>query len=333
MPPISLTKLLFVLSFVCASLMPQMGALGDNWYDCESNDPDLNVQGCTRIIQQNSSQDTPKDIGRAYFKRGKAYTDKKLYDLAIADFDRASRRNPADTEAIKARADAIRMRGIRTAQATVAPSCPAGYVFSGGQCVRSAVPAPTCPAGYIFSGGQCVVGTAATPPIRTAPVRPAPTVNLALELQTQLKRIGCLTGQVDGVWGDSSRTALARFASQAGLGLGREPSQQAIDEARNTAVRYCQSVRQAKPTRKPRRKKRRVSGSNDFADLDCNDLWYARNGLFAEYGLCFKTARGRKAFHNVNYPNVCSPPFGKLPASAKSDVAQIKRVERQKSCG
>lgn len=53
---------------------------------------------------------------------------------------------------------------------SVAPSCPAGYVFSGGQCIRDATPAPTCPAGYVFSGGQCVRDTVATP----APV-PAPT--------------------------------------------------------------------------------------------------------------------------------------------------------------
>ena len=38
----------------------------------------------------------------------------------------------------------------------VAPSCPVGFVLSGGQCVRSASPAPSCPAGFVFSGNQCV---------------------------------------------------------------------------------------------------------------------------------------------------------------------------------
>jgi hypothetical protein len=76
-----------------------------------------------------------------------------------------------------------------------------------------------------------------------------------------------------------------------------------------------------------------VSAQNDFADLDCNDLWYARNQLFAHYGHCFKSARGKAAFHNKpDYPNVCKPPHGKLPANAAVDVASIKQVERSKGC-
>lgn len=39
---------------------------------------------------------------------------------------------------------------------TVAPSCPSGYIFRGGQCERNAAPTPSCPAGFAFMGGQCV---------------------------------------------------------------------------------------------------------------------------------------------------------------------------------
>jgi hypothetical protein len=81
-------------------------------------------------------------------------------------------------------------------------------------------------------------------PIRRAAPRPAP-VDLATPLQTELKRIGCLTGRVDGIWGRGSRAALKRFSDQAGLRLGSEPSQQAIDEARRTDVGYCRPVRVA----------------------------------------------------------------------------------------
>lgn len=77
-----------------------------------------------------------------------------------------------------------------------------------------------------------------------------------------------------------------------------------------------------------------VSAQNDFADLDCNDLWYARNQLFAHYGHCFTSARGKAAFHNhpTEYPNVCKPPYGRLPANAAADVAAIKQVEGAKGC-
>lgn len=77
-----------------------------------------------------------------------------------------------------------------------------------------------------------------------------------------------------------------------------------------------------------------VSAQNDFANLDCNDLWYARNQLYAHYGHCFTTARGKAAFHNhpTEYPNVCKPPYGKLPADATADVAAIKQVEARKNC-
>ena len=45
----------------------------------------------------------------------------------------------------------------------VAPSCPAGYVLSSGQCVRDEAPVPSCPSGFIFTNGQCVRNVVATP--------------------------------------------------------------------------------------------------------------------------------------------------------------------------
>lgn len=48
--------------------------------------------------------------------------------------------------------------GAPQTSTNVAPSCPAGFVLSGGQCVRQATsaPTPTCPAGFVYSRGQCV---------------------------------------------------------------------------------------------------------------------------------------------------------------------------------
>jgi tetratricopeptide (TPR) repeat protein len=231
-PPMSLTRLLFVFAFACASLVPHSGALGDDWYDCESDNLDLKLQGCTRIILRNSNQDSLKSIGRAYFKRGSAYSEKKFNDLAIADYEKAIRLNPSDTEAIKARADALRKRDAGTAAASAQPT----------------TVVPSCPADHDFFGGQCLA-IAARAPIRTAPKRTKP-----------------------------------------------------------------------------------VPSKNGFANLDCKDLWYARNGLYADQGYCFKTARGKAAFHNAAYPNVCKPPHGKLPADWEATVAEIKQAERHRGC-
>lgn len=88
----------------------------------------------------------------------------------------------------------------------------------------------------------------AAPPIRTAP---PPPVDLATPLQRELKRIGCLTGRVDGVWGRGSQKALQSFAQRAGLNLGSEPSQNALNEARRRLTGFC-PVRVAPKRTKPK---------------------------------------------------------------------------------
>lgn len=63
--------------------------------------------------------------------------------------------------------------------------------------------------------------------------------SLASELQSELKRLGCLGGRVDGIWGSGSRRALARFADQAGLSLDSEPTQEALEAAKNADSARC----------------------------------------------------------------------------------------------
>ncbi len=75
------------------------------------------------------------------------------------------------------------------------------------------------------------------------PVYPRPTVSLAYPLQSELKRLGCLPGRVDGIWGRGSRAALLRFSRQARLRLGSEPSQNALNVARRTPSGYCPPIR------------------------------------------------------------------------------------------
>lgn len=78
----------------------------------------------------------------------------------------------------------------------------------------------------------------------TSQPQPEP-ADLAYPLQAELKRIGCLTGLVDGIWGRGSRAALTRFGQLSGLNLGTEPSQRALTEARNRQAGYCPVVTQA----------------------------------------------------------------------------------------
>ena len=75
------------------------------------------------------------------------------------------------------------------------------------------------------------------------PVYQPPAASLAYPLQSELKRLGCLPGRVDGVWGRGSRAALRRFSRQARLRLGSEPSQNALNVARRTPSGYCPPVR------------------------------------------------------------------------------------------
>ena len=61
---------------------------------------------------------------------------------------------------------------------------------------------------------------------------------------------------------------------------------------------------------------------------NCDELWYARNAIFADKGYCFKTRRARSVFGAA-----CFPPYGKLSAAEQRQVARIKRRERQLGCG
>jgi peptidoglycan hydrolase-like protein with peptidoglycan-binding domain len=86
--------------------------------------------------------------------------------------------------------------------------------------------------------------TRATPPPPT-PAGPSATGNgeLVRALQRELKRVGCLVGEADGVWGEQSRAALRSFVRSAKLGIaGDEPSAAALDAASAKQARVCPLV-------------------------------------------------------------------------------------------
>lgn len=71
----------------------------------------------------------------------------------------------------------------------------------------------------------------------------------------------------------------------------------------------------------------RGSGSDYYAGLNCNGLWYERNAIFARFGYCFESARARATFGAG-----CFAPYGRLPANMKRVVDHIKAIERRRGC-
>lgn len=73
-------------------------------------------------------------------------------------------------------------------------------------------------------------------------------------------------------------------------------------------------------------------GTSLATPTSCEDLWYARNLIFARRGYCFKSARGQAAFGHMD----CIPGLaaGDVPLSAseKDEVNYIRSLERQNGC-
>jgi hypothetical protein len=80
-------------------------------------------------------------------------------------------------------------------------------------------------------------------PPAIAPAAPAENKELARALQRELKRVGCLDADADGVWGDKSRTALKDFARHANVSVGgEEPNVALLDAAQSRKSRVCPLV-------------------------------------------------------------------------------------------
>ena len=88
--------------FVCACALLAGSAAAqsrdENLARCEGNDPDLEISGCTALIQP--GQETTENLATAFFNRGNAYDNKGQHDRAVQDFHQAIRLNPTDAVAI-----------------------------------------------------------------------------------------------------------------------------------------------------------------------------------------------------------------------------------------
>jgi lipoprotein NlpI len=63
-------------------------SLAQQWVWCHDDDSERLIRGCSGVIR--SGRETPGNLARAFFNRGRAYADKGQFDRAIQDFDRAT---------------------------------------------------------------------------------------------------------------------------------------------------------------------------------------------------------------------------------------------------
>jgi hypothetical protein len=79
------------------------------------------------------------------------------------------------------------------------------------------------------------------PPATVEPEDPATRqAKLARALQTELKRVGCDPGNIDGVWGEKAKGALAEFARIAKVALQSDaPSSEALQAVLGQKGRVC----------------------------------------------------------------------------------------------
>lgn len=65
--------------------------------------------------------------------------------------------------------------------------------------------------------------------------------------------------------------------------------------------------------------------------LSCENLYYVRNAIYDEKGLCFKTKKAQSVFDNSGcYVNDASAI--KLNKFEQRNVDRIKQIEREKGC-
>jgi hypothetical protein len=70
-----------------------------------------------------------------------------------------------------------------------------------------------------------------------------------------------------------------------------------------------------------------AASAQDAASMSCEQLWYARNKIYARSGYCFNTDRAREVFG----PG-CFPPFGRLHGWEKARVQELQMWERRNGC-
>lgn len=69
----------------------------------------------------------------------------------------------------------------------------------------------------------------------------------------------------------------------------------------------------------------------DLRKLSCQNLWYVRNNIYNEAGLCFRSATAQQMFDNsdcTTYDAASLP----LNGNEQQNIARIRKVEKDKGC-
>ena len=67
--------------------------------------------------------------------------------------------------------------------------------------------------------------------------------------------------------------------------------------------------------------------AQDASRMSCEELWLARNQIYANNGYCFQTQRARAIFGHG-----CVPPFGQLAPEEAREVSALQSWERRRGC-
>ena len=65
--------------------------------------------------------------------------------------------------------------------------------------------------------------------------------------------------------------------------------------------------------------------AQDASRMSCEELWLARNQIYANNGYCFQTQRARAIFGHG-----CVPPFGQLAPEEAREVSALQSWERRR---
>jgi tetratricopeptide (TPR) repeat protein len=96
-------RTILLAAFLTSAVLGTAAAqtLDQQWAWCRDDFSERLIRACTAVIR--SGRQSPENLARAFFNRGRALADQGQFDRAIPDFDQAIRLDPAYPEAFNGR--------------------------------------------------------------------------------------------------------------------------------------------------------------------------------------------------------------------------------------
>jgi tetratricopeptide (TPR) repeat protein len=102
-----------LLAAVLSSVFPgavQAQTIEQQWSWCRDDDSERLIRACTAVIR--AARQSPENLAKAYFNRGRAWSDQGQFDRAMPDFDQAIRLDPNYPDAFNNRGVAYLGKGL-----------------------------------------------------------------------------------------------------------------------------------------------------------------------------------------------------------------------------